>query len=332
MKCFVDFWLDERGTRAEKRDLCESEANVQEKTKDAYLKLARNFYDQRLDGEQPTPKRVIAALKNCAAEYRPAYWRRLRNALAYAQEHAGYKKNSAHINATENPVTAEGSKAKPKPRLKRAKKVTEADHQKLMSVLKKHKDIPGQAAVYLCKNLGCRPAELANIGITGCVVYIESAKKNDGMKRGLDRMINVDPKIAKAIGQASMIIKKEMKKGRSVKQIQDRLFKHAKEAFPRRGARISLYSYRHQIGSNLKSDKSLSEKQVAYLMGHQATSSIEQYGHVKSGTGSAGIEPTISQDEINSLVRDTVKPMNEASMRQVKESTEPSSNVPSMRM
>lgn len=295
---------------------------MQQKTKDAYLKLARNFYEQRLNTEQPTPKRVIAALKNCAGEYRPAYWRRLRNALAYAQEDAGYKKNAAQINATTNPITADDSQAKPKPKVKRAKKVTEADHQKLMAVLKKHKDIPAQAAVYLCKQLGCRPAELPNIAVRGSVVYIESAKKNDGMKRGLDRMINVDPKIAKTIGQASMAIKKEIRKGRSVKQIQDRLFKHAKEAFPRRRARISLYSYRHQLGSNLKSDKSLSNKQVAYIMGHQATSSIEQYGHVKSGNGSAGIEPTISESEINTLVRDTIKPMNTASMRSEKINSE----------
>ena len=68
-------------------------------------------------------------------------------------------------------------------------------------------------------------------------------------------------------------------------------------------------------------------------MGHQATSSIEQYGHVKSGTGSAGIEPTISKEDINKLVRDTVKPMNEAAMRPVKEgNAESSSNVPSMKM
>lgn len=321
------------GPALQKRDSCESEANVQEKTKDAYLKLARNFYEQRLEGEQPTPKRVIAALKNCAVEYRPAYWRRLRNALAYAQEDAGYKKNAAQINSTANPVTAEDSQAKPKPKVKRAKKVTEADHAKLLSVLKKHKDIPAQAAIYLCKHLGCRPAELPNIVVQGSVVYIESAKKSDGMKRGLDRMINVDPKIAKSIGQAAIVIKKEIRKGRTVKQIQDRLFKHAKEAFPRRQTRISLYSYRHQLGSNLKSDKSLSNKQVAYVMGHQATSSIEQYGHVKSGTGSAGIEPTISKDEINSLVRDTVKPMNEAAMRPIKDSnTEYSPNIPSMKM
>ena len=288
---------------------------MQEKTKDTYLKLARNFYEQRLDGKDPTPNRVIVALKNCAGEYRPAYWRRLRNALAYAQEEAGYKKNSALINSATNPVTSESSEAKPKPRLKRAKKVTASDHAKLLSVLQKHNDKAAQAAVFLCKNLGCRPAELANIGITGSVISIESAKKNDGMKRGLDRMLNIDPAISKEIYAASILIRREIRSGRSIKQIQDRIFLYAKEAFPRRSARVSLYSYRHQLGSNLKSDKSLSDKEVAYIMGHQATSSIEQYGHVKSGTGSAGIEPTIPKEEVNALVRDTIKPMNEAAIR-----------------
>lgn len=332
MKCFVDFRLDERGPRAEKRDSCESEANMQEKTKDAYLKLAQNFYEQRLNGEKITPTKVIAALKNCAGEYRPAYWRRLRNALAYQQEAAGYKKSAISINAATNPITAEDSKVKPKPRLKRAKKVTDSDHAKLLSVLQKHDDKAAQAAVFLCKHLGCRPAELGNIGITGSVISIESAKKNDGMKRGLDRMLNIDPAISKGIYTASIIIKREIKKGRSIKQIQDRLYKHAKEAFPRE-PRISLYSYRHQFGSNLKSDKSLSSKQVAYIMGHQATSSIEQYGHVKSGTGSAGVEPTISIEEINTLVRDTIKPMNTAAMRPDKTSaSQTSHSSPSMQM
>ena len=105
--------------------------------------------------------------------------------------------------------------------------------------------------------------------------------------------------------------------------------KHSREE--KRGYRFTLIVT--SSGLILKSDKSLSNKQVAYVMGHQATSSIEQYGHVKSGTGSAGIEPTISKEDINKLVRDTVKPMNEAAMRPIKDSnTEYSPNIPSMKM
>ena len=285
---------------------------MQEKTKQAYLKLAHNFYEQRLNGQQPTANRVIAALRNCAAEYRPAYWRKLRNALAYAQDKAGYKQNSKLVNATSNPVTSDDSDVKPKSRLKRAKKVSEADHAKLLSVIDKNEDISARAAIMLCKHLGCRPAELENIHVKEDVIYIESAKKSDDMKRGLDRKVSIDPSLSKLLNHSSLVIKKEIMKGRSIKQIQDRVFLYAKEAFPRRSARISLYSYRHQLGSNLKSDKSISSKQVAYIMGHQATASIEQYGHVKSGTGNAGIEPAVEIAEIEQLVRDTIKPMSES--------------------
>ena len=74
------------------------------KTQDDYRKLANHFYASRIDG-QPTPKRIADALVSAAREYRPAYWRRLRNALAFDQRAKGYESAAERVGATRNPVT-----------------------------------------------------------------------------------------------------------------------------------------------------------------------------------------------------------------------------------
>ena len=305
---------------------------MNEATSRSYLKLAAHFYEQRLGGQQPTPKRVKAALEKCAVEYRPAYFRRLRNALAHAQECAGFKANAKLINAITNPVTSSDSKQKPKEKLVRAKKVSDADHHRLLKASSDDKNV--RAAILLCKELGLRPSELKNVRVLqGGEVIIEGVKKNEKLKRGLDRRLIVDQSLVPTLSAASKQIKKSIMTGEdSIKKIQDRLFLISKKEFPRRRARPSLYSYRHQCGSNLKSDKSLSKKEIAFIMGHQATESISQYGHVKSGSGRSSVRPAVTNEVIESLVRDTQKTMNTAKMRAKTESKQSTSYSPSFKL
>ena len=79
---------------------------MNEKTQSDYIKLAGNFYKTRLAGDDITPKKITDALKDAAFDYRPAYWRKLRNALAYEQQAKGFKKSADRINETKNPLTA----------------------------------------------------------------------------------------------------------------------------------------------------------------------------------------------------------------------------------
>ena len=140
---------------------------MNEKTQSDYKKLAAHFYKNKLNGEQPTPKRIADALKACAGDYRPAYWRKLRNALAFDQENKGYTEAAERINKTKNPVTKNANSADIKQKQKRVKRVNENDEKKLVDFFVKNNDAQAWAAVMLAKLTGARPAELKNINIVG---------------------------------------------------------------------------------------------------------------------------------------------------------------------
>ncbi len=106
---------------------------MNEKTQASYRTLAAHFYEKRLDGQPPTPKRLADALKACAGEYRPAYWRKLRNALAFDQREKGFTEAATRLDATVNPLTAEGASGEGvKAKQPRSKRVTQADEERLM--------------------------------------------------------------------------------------------------------------------------------------------------------------------------------------------------------
>ncbi|MCA1789343.1 MAG: hypothetical protein LC667_05640, partial [Thioalkalivibrio sp.] len=55
--------------------------------------------------------------------------------------------------------------------------------------------------------------------------------------------------------------------------------------------RPSLYTFRHQLGAELKSMK-LDRRAIAYIMGHQSTQSVEVYGDRRKSRGGIGITLT----------------------------------------
>ena len=83
-------------------------------TQTAYRSLATHFYTTRFP-EIPVSAlneldefRIIGALLRAAPEYRPDYFRRLRNALALDQKLRGHFWIAQEINRTLNPVTVLG--------------------------------------------------------------------------------------------------------------------------------------------------------------------------------------------------------------------------------
>ncbi len=251
---------------------------MNEATAASYRKLAEHFYRNRLGGEQPTPKRIADALKACAADYRPAYWRRLRNALAFDQREKGYGDAAARIDATKNPVTRNGASEGVKPKQPRAKRVSEADEQKLMQHFIKLNDPQVTAALYVAQHTGARPAEMKGIRIVDGKVFIPGAKKSHGGSRGADRLIELPPQTVYAIGKAVRHLQSDMG------PIQDRIRAAGKKLWPQRKAVPSLYSWRHQLGSELKAS-GIDRAQVAYVMGHQSTESVDRYGNAKTARG-----------------------------------------------
>jgi integrase len=286
---------------------------MNEKTKSDYIKLADNFYKTRLKNQDITPKKITDALKNAAYDYRPDYFRRLRNALAFDQENKGFKKSADRINETKNPLTAADAptmlKRQIKPKQKRVKKIVDADYSKILSKLKED-DIELKAAITIAELTGCRPAEMLNIEIElPYEILIRGAKKTENNDRGLDRKLTLHYHHAFEISQAVSVLKKgatDDYKTDIMHRIQRRLDTLTKSVFPRRKAQITLYSFRHQLGSNLKAS-GLDRVQIAYIMGHQSTKSVSVYGDRRSNNGKINVKATISLEEQKQLVRENHK-------------------------
>lgn len=261
-------------------------------TKVEYLRLAQHFYATRIEG-QPTAKKVIDALKNCAHEYRPSYWRRLRNALCFsAKENKAYKA-ADKIAKTKNPITSDNTQRKEiKPKQNRVKKVSDKDNTQLQNYLFENREIAVFCAITLVSHLGCRPAELKQLEfLPDNQVHITSAKKRDD--RGLDRIITVEhDSLYRSLKEShSMLFNCPFQD--PVRYVQKRLATITQKLWPQRKARPSLYSWRHQVGSNLKASD-LAPSEIAAIMGHRSTNSVDAYGSRLSSTGK-GL--SISADE-----------------------------------
>lgn len=102
---------------------------MKQETEIEYLKLATHFFETKMKGQDITPKNITDKLKSVAAEYRPAYFRRLRRALSLHQEINGFKKAAARISETVNPVTVKNSNITVKPKQDRVKSVSDSDER-----------------------------------------------------------------------------------------------------------------------------------------------------------------------------------------------------------
>ena len=276
---------------------------MEKSTEESYLKLAANFYAKRLDGESPTPKKITDALKACASEYRPAYWRRLRNALEFDQRSKRFYESADRIAHTRNPMTTTRTgqglinprdRGPTPPKQRRAKSISSDDLKKLMQAVTELDDRKEtSAAIFLCSRLGVRPAELLGLKADKerGLVYVEGAKKSGGL-RGADRVLAMpeNPSIRRNIaGAISTVQRAEREKSGAVRRIQSRLDRLSRKLWPRRQARPSLYTFRHQMGGNLKA-MGLNRRAIAYIMGHQSTKSVEVYGDRRKASGGIGIK------------------------------------------
>lgn len=255
---------------------------MREKTQADYIKLAEHFYATRLPGQTPSPKRIADALAACATEYRPAYWVKLRGALALDQEQKGYQEAAERLRNVKNPVREKGLPIKPKQ--PRVKTIPDQDEQRLLEILLKQSDVPTVSALYIAKLAGVRPAEMFSLQIRGDRLVVTGAKKSHGGLRGADREISLEPDLM--VRMPSLIAGLRAAGDTSITPIQHRLRYACKRLWPRRRKWPSLYTWRHQMGSNLRAS-GYDRIEIAYIMGHQSTKSVDQYGDkrtAKAGT------------------------------------------------
>lgn len=254
---------------------------MQQKTRDEYISIARYFIAERLEkrGQKITEKSLRDALIACAPEYRPQYWRRLRRALATYQKVLGYSETAANIRKVVNPVTADGDISKIKPKQRRIRGVEADDEAALLAYFGERQDHQMVAIIKIVAATGIRPAELAGLVVRGTDVVIEGAKKSHEGMRGADRTQVFDDQTA---GELAAQVK--LVAGVDVGVMQDRLRAAGMKLWPRRKALPTLYSWRHQMGSDLKAS-GMDRRKIAYLMGHQATSSVDVYGNRRTARG-----------------------------------------------
>jgi hypothetical protein len=266
-------------------------------TQSAYLSLASHFYSTRLCGLELTPLNIIGALLRAAPEYRPDYFRRLRNALAFDQEQRGHGHIAEEINRTLNPVTVLDLPRKKKQR--RQQKLSYEGFELLVNTLTQRGLFVESGALLLIFMTGARPSELNGISIKGNRVQIPGAKCSHGGLRGADRTLEAEEVVCRSIRNALVAFHSQAK---SIDAVRVAIGGVVQEIFPAK-KRPSMYTLRHQFGANLKAS-GFSRVEMAYIMGHQATDSINRYGDKRFGRAEA-IKVRPASDVDLSFVRET---------------------------
>lgn len=255
---------------------------MKKKTKAEYLRIAQYFYTKN-QITKPTAKKVSDALKKCASEYRPDYWRRLRIALALTATEQGYHKAAKTIALTKNPITSDPKKRNQiKKKQLRQRSVNKTDEKQLLDYLFNNKESTVFAAVTLVSYLGCRPAELEKlVFLDGQRIFIPSVKQTDNDDRGLDRIIHIEElSLFRSLRQAHELFV-DSPYTNPTRYVQRRLDTLTQKLWPKRKVRPSLYSWRHQLGSDLKASN-IDATEIAAIMGHRSTESVSVYGNKRS--------------------------------------------------
>lgn len=275
-------------------------------TEASYRKLAKHFYLHHMAGQQLTTKSICQRLVTLAPEFQPAYFRRLKNAISFELKERGYAEAAKSVLATVNPVTAPDSTVKRKPKRARAKSFSDEDLAALANHLHASGYDEAWAAVTLVRFTGVRPAEMQAMQVNGNVVLIFGAKKSHEGQRGADRILTFHDDATRSIVKNCLDILKSSKKSNDC--IRHRLREEGTKLWPRRKMIPTLYSMRHQFGSNLKSSGS-DARTIAYIMGHQSTSSVAVYGGRRQGDPTAIRVSPVQGTELG-RIREKVKPQN----------------------
>jgi integrase len=268
-----------------------------ETTKLKYRKNAIGFANKHLKGKQYSDRLLIDTLNQVARNYRPKSFTNLKAALCLFFEEKGKKTLAAEVAALANPSVSNGTIKRKKTR---QKSLNEKQLMDIYNAILTKEDAPLRMAFVLAYHCGVRPGEMHTIKKTSRnTFYITGIKKDEHGKRGADRHIKINSSsICNQISTAIVEIKKD-----SISKIQDRFKYLTVKLFPATKKSITLYTLRHQFCSELKSSN-MGLYEIAYLMGHQSTRTMENYGYARSGTGNVKIRAAISLDDIKKTVRD----------------------------
>lgn len=275
---------------------------------DNKLALAKSFIELYLpdDYEEDFVEELISCLYRKAYSYRPGTWRNRRNALAYSFSYQGYEDIADKISAMVNPLTAsKATRALVPKKQTRTHKVSDKDHQKMTTYLQETGDIAVLGAVTLAKIIGIRPTEMRSLKFDDIQksIFVIGAKKREKGDRGIDRKLLLDSEDYLTVKAAYEQLMTEFNRTdalpeRAMKRIQNRLYKQVRKIFNERKSYPSLYSYRHQFGSDLKSS-GMDRITIAAIMGHASVDSVNVYGSKRHGGRKMNID--VSDKSLNAV-------------------------------
>jgi len=251
--------------------------NLSPETKAEYLRQAEGWLARHV--KKRTSVHICKALDKWSEDVRPKTFRKMRRALEYHQFIADFKDTARDIRHVERRNADVYTRSAPV-----CKSVKESDFVILLKDAIARKDSAMKAALAVAMYTDARPKEMVTMSYKphpeeGLLVHVIGAKKS-GEMRGLDREMHITncPALVDAIDCITKLSLDDMTTLR--KRVSDR----AKALFPKRKLRPTLYSLRHQFGSDMKADDGVSRAELAVLMGHRSEYSQNVYGNHNSGS------------------------------------------------
>lgn len=276
--------------------------------------IARRFF--RI--HHPDGKRSLETIQKTLLELSHQFvrdaWRIQRNAVAFMFENAEQYENAEVIRQMRNPTTLPENRHLQKKGRGDCKRVLESEHQKIIDYVlnRKEPNLALLAVLNIIRETGVRPCEVDKMMFNDYdnSILIVSAKKTEGGLRGLDRTLIFSPEKYQSLLDDHQSwhdhkIASADYKTSPIKLVQDQLATVTKSVFPRRKNRITLKSYRHQFGSNLKAS-GWSRKMTAAAMGHQSVNSLSLYGNIRNATRAPDF--SVSEESVSNVRNTLLKP------------------------
>ena len=295
----------------------QNDADKSESTKLEYLKEAEGFLIRELDkkGITRTAGNICKALKIWSGSVEANTYIKKQCALEYHQYKKKFYKSAEQIRNTQRinyGITGNGEK---KPHCKTVK---ERQHVNLSLEANKKGDKESAAALTIAYFLGLRPSEMHHIEYSdeddadNFLIYVRSAKANEDGTRSIDKVIKVELDESSRRQLINDINSMSGLTGNQIRNMRVRVCRLSKKLFPKLKKRPTLYSYRHQLGADLKGAKSkdgsklVDRKEAAATFGHRSQNSLNSYGHANISGGLRRPIPRATE-EVIALVNDDLR-------------------------
>jgi len=280
--------------------------NKSESTRQEYLKIASGFLKREVDDKnlKRNSSSVCAGLYNWGETVQNNTYRRMQCALEYYCYSNKWYQSAKLIRETKK--GSYGEVVKKTQRICRA--IKEDEHQKLLRASSDKNDKQLSAALTLAYFTGTRPCEMCEIeydddnGIF--TLYIMGAKKDANGLRSIDKELSLKLDEQQKIDVINAVDNLYGLDRKQLAAMKSRMSRLTRKVFPNRKHPPTLYSYRHQIASDLKKSKNngeLSLKQCSAVLSHRSQQSIQGYGHLNSSGGLKRGLPVPSEESVRQV-------------------------------